>query len=69
MSLRSIHLVFIAASILLAALTTWWGVAMFLTGRGGSGYLLFAGGSLGAVIGMAIYAVLFIRKTRAIGMH
>ena len=37
MSLRSIHLVFIAASILLAALTTWWGVAMFTTGRGGSG--------------------------------
>ncbi|MXZ69984.1 MAG: hypothetical protein F4Z04_00545 [Acidobacteria bacterium] len=69
MSLRSIHLVFIVASILLAALMTWWSVAMFTTGRGGSGYLLFAGGSLAAVIGMSVYAVLFVRKTRAIGMR
>ena len=69
MSLRSIHLVFIVASILLAALITWWGVAMFTTGRGGSGYLAFAGGSLGAAIGMTVYAVLFVRKTRAIGMR
>ncbi len=69
MSLRSIHLVFIGASILLAALTTWWGTAMFLSGSGGSGYLLFAGGSLAAVIGMTAYAVLFVRKTRAIGMR
>ena len=69
MSLRSIHLVFIVASILLAVFITWWGTAMFLTGRGGSGYLLFAGGSLATAIGMVAYAVLFIRKTRAIGMR
>ena len=42
---------------------------MFLSGSGGSGYLLFAGGSLAAVIGMTAYAVLFVRKTRAIGMR
>ncbi len=69
MSLRSIHLLFIGASILLAAFVTFWGVAMFLTERGGVGHLAFAGGSLCAVVGMAIYAVKFVRKTREIGMH
>ena len=69
MSLRAIHLVFIAASILLAAFTTFWGVAMFMTERGSVGHLAFAGGSLCAVVGMALYAVKFVRKTREIGMH
>ena len=69
MSLRSIHLVFIAASILLAAFTTFWGVAMFMTERGNVGHLAFAGGSLCAVAGMAFYAVKFVRKTREIGMR
>lgn len=69
MSLRAIHLVFIVASILLAAFTTFWGVAMFMTERGSVGYLVFAGGSLCAVVGMAVYAVKFVRKTREIGMR
>lgn len=69
MSLRAIHLVFITASILLAAFTTFWGVAMFLTERGAAWHLGFAGGSFCAVVGMTIYAVKFVRKTREIGMH
>ena len=69
MSLRAIHLVFIVASILLAAFTTFWGVAMFMSERGGAGHLAFAAGSLCAVVGMAVYAVKFVRKTREIGMH
>ncbi len=69
MSLRAIHLVFIAASILLAVFTTVWGVLMFLSDRGAVGHLLFAVISFAAVAGMSIYAVRFIRKTRAIGMH
>lgn len=69
MSLRAIHLVFIAASILLAAFMTFWGAAMFLSERGGAGYLAFAAGSLCATAAMGIYAVRFVRKTRAIGMR
>lgn len=69
MSLRAIHLVFIAASILLAAFTTFWGAAMFLSERGGAGHLAFAGGSLCAAVGMTFYAVKFVRRTRAIGMR
>ena len=69
MSLRAIHLVFIVASILLAAFMTFWGVAMFMSDRGSAGHLVFAGGSLCAVVGMALYAVKFVRKTREIGMH
>lgn len=69
MSLRAIHLVFIGASILLAAFMTFWGAAMFMTERGGAGHLAFAGGSLCAAVGMTFYAVKFVRKTREIGMR
>lgn len=69
MSLRAIHLVFITASILLAAFMTFWGVAMFMTERGSMGHLAFAAGSLCAAVGMGLYAVKFVRKTREIGMH
>jgi hypothetical protein len=69
MSLRAIHIVFIVASILLAAFTTFWGVAMFMTERGVAWHLAFAAGSLCAVVGMAVYAVKFVHKTREIGMH
>ena len=69
MSLRAIHLVFIVASILLAAFMTFWGVAMFMSERGSAGHLVFAAGSLCAAVGMAVYAVKFVRKTREIGMH
>ena len=69
MSLRAIHLVFIAASILLAVFTTIWGTLMFLSERGVAGHLVFAAISVAAVAGMSIYAVQFVRKTRAIGMR
>ncbi|MCY4027462.1 MAG: hypothetical protein OXH75_14275 [Acidobacteria bacterium] len=69
MSLRSIHLVFIAASILLAVFTTVWGILMFMSERGVAGHLAFAVISFVAVAGMSVYAVRFVRKTRAIGMR
>ena len=69
MSLRAIHLVFIAASILLAVFTTVWGVLMFMSERGVAGHLVFAVISFAAVAGMSVYAVRFVRKTRAIGMR
>ena len=69
MSLRSIHLVFITASIVLAVLVAVWGVGMYTSGRGSVGHAVFAVGSLVSAVGLGIYMVAFIRKTRAIGME
>ena len=69
MSLRSIHLVFITASIVLAVLVAVWGVGMYTSGRGSVGHAVFAGGSLVSAVGLGFYMVAFVRKTRAIGME
>ena len=69
MSLRSIHLIFIAASIILAVLVAVWGVGMYTSGRGSIGHAVFAAGSLLSGGGMAAYLVAFVRKTREIGME
>ena len=69
MSLRSIHLVFITASIVLAVLVAVWGVGMYTSGRGSVGHVVFAAGSLVSAVGLGFYMVAFVRKTRAIGME
>lgn len=69
MSLRSIHVVFIAASIALTLMVAAWGAGMYLSDRGGLGHLAFAGGALLSGIGMGTYLTVFIRKTRQIGMQ
>ena len=69
MSLRSIHLVFITASIVLAVLVAVWGVGMYTSGRGSVGHAVFAAGSLVSAVGLGVYMVAFVRKTRAIGME
>ena len=68
MSLRSIHLVFIASSIVLAVLVAVWGMGMYTSGRGSMGHAVFAAGSLLSALGLTGYVVAFARKTRAIGM-
>ena len=69
MSLRSIHLVFIIASILLMLFVTLWGTGMYMSDDGTWGHLAFALGSLASGVGMAAYLSFFVRKTRQIGMH
>ena len=69
MSLRGIHVLFITVSIALAAMTTLWGLGMYLSDRGSWGHLAFSVGSLVSGLGMAIYLVAFVRKTREIGME
>lgn len=69
MSLRSIHLVFIAASIVLTLFVTLWGTGMYMSEGGNWGHLAFGLGSLGAGVGLTAYLAFFIRKTRQIGMH
>ncbi len=68
-SLRGVHLVFIAASIGLAVMVSVWGTGMYISERGSWGHLAFAAGSLLSAVAMGIYLVLFIRKTREIGME
>ena len=69
MSLRAIHLVFIGVSIALMVLVALWGVAMYASDRGSAGYLAFAVGSAAGGLGLAVYLVAFVRKTRRIGME
>ena len=70
MSLRAIHLVFIGASITLTVLVALWAFAMYTSDRGGTWeYLAFGGGSLLSGLMMSVYLVLFVRKTRRIGME
>ena len=69
MSLRSIHLVFIAASIALALMVALWGVGMYMSDRGSWGHLAFSFGSLVSGLGMSVYLVAFVKKTREIGLE
>ena len=68
-SLRVIHLVFIGSSIVLAVLVTVWGIGMYASGRGSVGHLAFSGGALLSAAALSIYMVMFVRKTREIGME
>ena len=68
LSLRGFHLVFIVASIGLALMVSVWGTGMYMSGQGSWGHLAFAAGSLLSAVGMAVYLLAFIRKTRQIGM-
>ena len=70
MSLRAIHLVFIGASITLTALFALWSFAMYASDRGGTWeYLAFGGGSILSGLMMGVYLVIFVRKTRRLGME
>lgn len=68
MSLRSIHIVFIAASIGLTAMAAWWGASMWESGRGGVGYVALAAGCAGAGLLLIRYLDGFVRRTRRMGM-
>ena len=69
MSLRAIHVVFIVSSIVMTVVVAVWGVGMYTSGRGSLGHLAFGGGSLLAGVAMAGYLMIFLRKTREIGME
>lgn len=69
MSIRGIHFVFILASIVLSGMVALWSFNMYLVSDTSLGYLVFSCGSLTTGCGMAAYLVLFVRKSRQIGME
>ena len=46
-----------------------WGVAMYATDNGTWGHLAFGLGSLATGVGMAVYLLAFMRRTRQIGLQ
>ena len=69
MSLRSFHLVFIIASILLALMMAVWGGVTYGTERGSIWHLATALGSVVTAGLLVAYFVTFIRKTRELGLR
>ena len=65
MSLRVFHLVFIAASIILAAFLAVWTVEQYRT-RHDLVYLAAGVASLASAVALAVYASTFRRKTRGL---
>jgi len=63
MSLKAFHVVFIAASGLLAAFCAAWAVNQYRADPSAA-YLAGASVSVGSVAALAVYATMFQRKTR-----
>ena len=66
MSLKIFHLVFIALSILMAAMVGGWGVNRYLA-DGSAGDLALGGGFFLAGAALLVYGVKVLRKFREIG--
>jgi hypothetical protein len=68
MSLRSFHLVFIVASVLLSLMMAAWGGVTYGTLRGTPWHLVTVAGALLVAGLLSVYLVKFIQKTRALGL-
>jgi hypothetical protein len=64
MSLRAFHLLFIALSVVLAAFFAAWASGQYRA-AGDFGYVVAAVAALAAGVSLAVYGVLFQRKTRS----
>ncbi|MBM61782.1 MAG: hypothetical protein CL484_02395 [Acidobacteria bacterium] len=68
MGLRSFHLVFIVASILLSVMMGAWGGVTYGTVRGTPWHLVTVVGALLVAGLLSVYLVKFIQKTRELGL-
>ena len=68
MSLRSCHLVFIVASVMLSLMMAVWGGVTYGTVRGTGWHLVTALGALVVAGLLAVYFVKFAQKTRELGL-
>lgn len=65
MSLKAFHVVFIAAALVLAGWTGWWSWNHWQSGAGG-GWLALALACVAAMVGLVVYGVWFLKKTRGV---
>jgi hypothetical protein len=65
MSLRAFHLVFIGASVILAAFVAAWAIGQYRM-QDDAIYLGAGAASLAAAVGLAVYGTAFQKKTRAL---
>ena len=68
MSLRSFHIVFIVASILLSLMMAVWGGVNYGTDAGSGWHLATTVGATITAGLLTVYAVKFVRKTRELGL-
>ena len=68
MSLRSFHLVFIVASVMLSLMMAAWGAVTYGTVRGTGWHLVTVLGALVVAGLLALYLVKFVQKTRELGL-
>ena len=68
MSLRSFHLVFIVASVMLSLMMAAWGAVTYGTVRGTGWHLVTVFGALVVAGLLAVYLVKFVQKTRELGL-
>ena len=69
MSLKTVHLFFIVASVGLALMMGVWAIATYLSPEGSAGHLVTAVASTLVAALLAFYAVKFVRKARQIGLE
>ena len=65
MSLKAFHLIFIGAAVLLAVGLGLWSIDQHQQGRPGS-WLLYAIASFAVAVGLVVYEVWFLRKTKRV---
>jgi heme A synthase len=69
MSLKSIHVIFIVASIALAHFMGVWGVVTYMSPAGSAGHLLTGIIAFLVGAGLIVYAIAFVKKTRLAGIE
>jgi hypothetical protein len=65
MSLKAFHVVFLVASLMLAAWTAWWSWGRWAAGDGGA-WLALAVSCAAAIGALAVYGWWFLQKTRGV---
>jgi hypothetical protein len=65
MSLKAFHVVFIAAALVLAGWTGWWSWSQWQSGAEG-GWLALAAACAAAMVGLVVYGIWFLEKTRGV---
>ena len=67
MSLKAVHIFFITVSTLFLAGFGWWAVSQYMS-VGGTSHLIFAILGAAGLVGLPIYGVWFLKKTKGVSL-